>query len=106
MPFWLDRLDEHQELHGAVDAPFLTAAPSEYFKRQCFITCDAGEELVWVVVEEVGEDVAMFSSDYPHGETKFPRSVETFLGLPKLSSSARRKLLWDNAARFYNLKGA
>ncbi len=42
----------------------------------------------------------MYASDYPHGESWFPKSVETVLSWD-LSETAKRKLLWDNAVRFY-----
>ena len=42
----------------------------------------------------------MFGSDYPHGESWFPVSVETVLNW-KLKEGDLRKLLWDNAARYY-----
>jgi len=42
----------------------------------------------------------MFGSDYPHGESWFPVSVETVLGW-KLKESDMRQLFWDNATRYY-----
>ena len=42
----------------------------------------------------------MYASDYPHGESWFPKSVETVLGWD-LPETAKRKLFWDNAVRFY-----
>jgi predicted TIM-barrel fold metal-dependent hydrolase len=42
----------------------------------------------------------MFGSDYPHGESGFPVSVETVLGW-NLNKDILRKLFWDNAVRYY-----
>ena len=39
----------------------------------------------------------VFSTDYPHADSKYPKAVERFLELP-LSSQAKRKFLWDNCA--------
>ena len=44
----------------------------------------------------------VFSTDYPHGDSKFPHAVETFLDLP-ISDDDKRKILWDNCAEFYRL---
>jgi predicted TIM-barrel fold metal-dependent hydrolase len=44
----------------------------------------------------------MYASDYPHSECQFPRSVDNILGWSSLTPARKRKLLWDNAARFYN----
>ncbi len=43
------------------------------------------------------------TTDYPHGDSKFPKAIETFLAPPGASASAKRKALWDNPVRFYNL---
>jgi predicted TIM-barrel fold metal-dependent hydrolase len=42
----------------------------------------------------------MYASDYPHGESWFPKSAETVLQW-ELTASAKRKLFWDNAVAFY-----
>jgi predicted TIM-barrel fold metal-dependent hydrolase len=42
----------------------------------------------------------MFGSDYPHGESWFPVSAETVLGW-ELPPDHLRKLLWDNAVKYY-----
>jgi len=42
----------------------------------------------------------VFSTDYPHGDSKYPHAVESFLELT-LPDADKRKILWDNCARFY-----
>ena len=44
----------------------------------------------------------MFSTDYPHGDSKYPHSVEAFLDLP-LTDDTKRKVLWDNWCRLYDV---
>ena len=39
-------------------------------------------------------------TDYPHGDSKYPHAVESFLQLD-LPDEDKRKILWDNCARFY-----
>ena len=48
-------------------------------------------------LEEVGCDQLVFSTDYPHGDSKYPHAVESFLEL-KLPDDDKRKILWDNCA--------
>jgi predicted TIM-barrel fold metal-dependent hydrolase len=48
----------------------------------------------------LGPDILMFGSDYPHGESWFPVAVETVLGW-RLKEDHLRKLLWDNAVKYY-----
>ena len=53
------------------------------------------------VTSVLGDDVLMYASDYPHSECQFPDSVDNILRWGSLKPDTRRKLLWDNAARFY-----
>jgi predicted TIM-barrel fold metal-dependent hydrolase len=96
------RLDEHYEWLGHYEAPELTMKPSEYLKRNCFLSVEADEAMVRQYVEVFGDDNLVFSTDYPHADSKFPKSVETFLRLP-LAPASQRKILWDNWSRLYNI---
>ena len=49
----------------------------------------------------LGDEVLMFASDYPHSECRFPESADHVLAWSTLSDATHRKLMWDNAARFY-----
>src|SRR5437867_3694451 len=102
VPFLLWRMDEHWEWIGDVYARDLTMAPSEYFKRQCFVSVECDEEPVKHVIDAIGDDRIVFSTDFPHGDSKFPRAVESFLQLP-ISDESKRKILWDNCAAYYGL---
>src|SRR5947207_1361692 len=102
VPFLLWRMDEHWEWIGDVYARDLTMAPSEYFKRQCFVSVECDEEPVKHVIDAIGDDRIVFSTDFPHGDSKFPRAVESFLSLP-ISEESKRKILWDNCAAYYGL---
>ncbi|HET8563623.1 MAG TPA: amidohydrolase family protein, partial [Candidatus Binatia bacterium] len=59
-----------------------------------------GAEITQSVIDLLGPDILMFGSDYPHGESWFPVSVETVLGW-RLKEEHLRKLLWDNAVNCY-----
>ena len=102
LPFFLWRLDEHWERQGDVYAPDLQLAPSEYFKRQCYASADADEVPVKYVVDYLGSDHLVFSTDFPHSDSKFPQAVDTFLELP-ISDEDKRKILWDNCAGYYGI---
>ena len=95
-------MDEHWERQGDVYAADLQAAPSEYFKRQCFVSVECDEEPVKYVIDAIGDDRLVFSTDFPHGDSKFPRAVEAFLQLP-ISEQSKRKILWHNCAAYYGL---
>ena len=102
MPFLLWRLDDHWEREGDTYAPDLKMAPSTYFKRQCFASVEADEEPAKYVIDFMGSDRLVFSTDFPHEDSKFPHAVETFLTLP-ITDEDKRKILWDNCASYYGI---
>jgi uncharacterized protein len=104
-PWLLWRLDESYEREGDVFMPELSVKPSEYFKRQCYVSVEPDEAPARYLIEELGNDRIVFSTDYPHGDSRYPNAVECFLKLP-LSDQDKRKILWDNCARFYGFDEA
>ena len=101
-PWLLWRMDEGYEREGDIFMPELTMAPSEYFKRQCILSVEPDETPARQMIDELGCDQLVFSTDYPHGDSRYPEAVEAFLELP-LTDEEKRKILWDNCARFYSL---
>ncbi|MBD3648646.1 MAG: amidohydrolase family protein [Pseudomonadales bacterium] len=79
----------------------LSAKPSEIVKRQFRVTPYPHEDTGWII-ENTGEEVCLFSSDFPHVEggrnplKRFNDSLET------TSGSARRRFYRDN---FIDLMG-
>jgi predicted TIM-barrel fold metal-dependent hydrolase len=41
----------------------------------------------------------LFATDWPHGDTTWPESVQQIVERPGLSEQAKRKILGDNALR-------
>ena len=102
LPFWAKRLDEHAQ-SVARALPSLKLRPSDYITSGRFfqtIEMSEGVELTKAVIQLLGEDILMYASDYPHGESWFPKSVDTVMAWD-LPASQKRKLFWDNALRFY-----
>jgi predicted TIM-barrel fold metal-dependent hydrolase len=79
----------------------LSAKPSEILARQFRFTPYPNEDVRWII-ESTSEDMALFSSDFPHLEggrdplKKFNRSLEG------MSETAKRKFYRDN---FIDLMG-
>lgn len=106
VPYWLERMDEHWEHESHGSARTTPHAPSFYFRRQCWVSCEAGEELVPSFVEHLGNDRLTMATDYPHSDCvdKFPDlTVGALSANEKLSDETRRKILWDNPAQMYGL---
>jgi len=100
--WWLWRLDDQWEKFGPGCERQISMQPSEYFKRQCYIALDVDEEPAVDVVNKIGAEYFVVSSDYPHSDGAFPEAIQQFLGLP-LNDEQRRKILWDNCARLYDI---
>jgi predicted TIM-barrel fold metal-dependent hydrolase len=99
-PWLFYRLDEHYEWVGRYEAPELKRKPSEYFLSNCFLSVEADEEPVKQYVERFGDDNLVFSTDYPHADSKYPHAVDCFFTLP-LAEGSKRKILWENWVRLY-----
>ncbi len=102
LPFWGRRMDEQYEYVGSTAA--LRHRPSEYLtggRFFCSIEHQEGEDMFAAVTGFFGDDVLMYASDYPHSECQFPESVDNIFAWGSLRPDTRKKLLWDNAARFF-----
>ena len=102
IPFWLWRMDEHHEHRIEQASKYLSMKPSEYFKRQCYVVIDADEEPAKYAIDWIGNENFVFSTDYPHPDSKYPFATQGFMKLP-LSDETKRKVLWDNCTRLYSL---
>ena len=102
LPWWLWRLDEAWEKFGPGSEVQISRLPSEYFHRQCWIATDADEKPLRQVIEAIGDDNIVVSTDYPHSDGLFPTAIEEFVALEGVSEKSKRKILWDNCARFYH----
>jgi predicted TIM-barrel fold metal-dependent hydrolase len=98
---WLGRLDHKFEM-GGFQTP-LRMLPSEYFRRQCVISAEPDEGLTGPVLEYLGEDYMIWASDYPHLDASFGVVDDIREKLAGLTESAQRKVLGQNALRFYGL---
>ncbi len=101
VPWWLHRIEEHVELAGWLEAPECTKHPQEYFGRNCYVTTECDERLLYQAIAELGSERILFETDYPHPDSKYPRAVQTFLEQDGVSDEDKRKILWDNAIDFY-----
>ena len=105
---WASRLDE-LALMSRHALPPLRLRPSDYIRGPQYfqsIQLHEGELSVRQAIEALGDETLMFATDFPHSESWFPKSVDVVMGWPSLGETARRKLLWDNAARCYARLGA
>ena len=105
LPFWMKRMEDQVVYMGYV-AENLQHTMTEYMTDGRFyaaVVLHEGPEMVRMVNELMGDQVLMFSSDYPHAESRFPGSVDLVVDWDVLSREQKQKMLWDNAARCFNV---
>lgn len=107
LPFWLGRLDNRYEKIPH-HAPLMKKKPSEYFaEHRIFITGEGDEPDLAHALNTFGEEIVMYSSDYPHWDATFPGSVDEIIARKDLTEAQKRKILGDNARRLlYGKRGA
>ena len=104
LPFWAVRMDD-QAIYMAHALPeHLAHRPSEYMTSGRFfaaLVIHEGEKITRMVADFLGDGVLMYSSDYPHAESRFPDSTDKVLAWDALGEQAMRKIMWDNAVRCF-----
>jgi predicted TIM-barrel fold metal-dependent hydrolase len=107
MPYLLERLDQvwnERPKYGNLDGS-LTRAPSAYMRDQMF-GCIYDDVAGLTMRDRIGMSQIMFETDYPHGDSTWPRSREVLDKLVTqagLSEDERYLLARGNAIRCYGL---
>ncbi|MEI7712709.1 MAG: amidohydrolase family protein [Rhodospirillales bacterium] len=101
LPYIFDRLDT--EYHDRARALGFSMKPSDYFRRQGFVTYQQ-DQFLDPIIPLIGEDNIMWGSDYPHPDCLWPDSHAVIgKNLATISPSVRAKIVHDNCAKLYNI---
>jgi predicted TIM-barrel fold metal-dependent hydrolase len=103
IPYFLERMDQTFEKHRFWTKSVITEKPSTYWYRQGFATFI--RDLAGVAARErAGVGNIMWSTDYPHSDSTWPKSrealAEHFAGVP---AADRIRICGGNAAQLYHL---
>jgi predicted TIM-barrel fold metal-dependent hydrolase len=107
LPFLLESADyQYKAMAVAGERNDFKMLPSEYFKRQVYACCWFETITSDAIVDRVGEDNIMFETDFPHPTSIYGDEVQATIdsSLGSLSDSVRHKLIWQNAARLYEIE--
>ena len=104
LPWLLNRVDRGHERYARQNGIHTKLQPSEYFHRN--VSASFIVDRVGVFTREfMGVENLMWSSDYPHTDSTWPRSRESiehdFAGVPEAD---RIKMTCTNAAKLYGFK--
>ena len=102
---WLERLDHHcKKFQWEVED--LSMLPSEYMRRQCWISFDPDEAMLAMTAQSplVGAERIIWASDYPHPDAKFPGVTEELTeALEGLTFEQKQAITSESALALYGL---
>ena len=101
--YWMHRMDDDYAWVKDRSAAHLKLEPSEYIKRNVWVTCEPDEKWLSIAINELGADRICLASDYPHFDSEFPRTVAAIRGRDDISDEAKESILGGNAARLLNV---
>jgi predicted TIM-barrel fold metal-dependent hydrolase len=99
----IERMDDHFDnpRYGAKD--LISKPPSDYLKSgRIFFGCEGNERFLPRVIEDVGADLFLYSSDYPHAD-RTEGTAQFLQNRDDIPMPVRTKLLEGNARNFYGL---
>ncbi len=104
LPWLLERVNRGHERYAKQNGIHTELKPSEYFKRN--VMAAFIQDRVGVYTREfTGVDNLMWSSDYPHTDTTWPRSRQSIArDFEGVSEADRIKMTCTNAAKLYGFK--
>ena len=97
LPSWMRYMDSAFEAFRTREERLQTLSlrPSDYVKRQVRVTPYPAEDAGWII-ENSGDEICLFSSDYPHvegGRNPIRRFEES---MKNLSEAQKRHFYFDN----------
>lgn len=101
--YWMHRMDEDYEWVRDDQAKHLSAPPSEYVRRNVYVTCESDEKRLSLAIEELGEDRICMATDYPHFDSEFPHTVSMIREREDITKRHKDRILGENAARLLRL---
>jgi predicted TIM-barrel fold metal-dependent hydrolase len=104
LPGWMRMLDSAHEAFFKNEERLqkMTLKPSEFVRRQVRVTPYPAEDTGWIIANS-GEEICMFSSDYPHVEGGRNPMKRFGASLARSTESEKRRFYRDN---FIDLMGA
>jgi predicted TIM-barrel fold metal-dependent hydrolase len=81
----------------------LTMAPSDYFRRQSFISCDPDETAAPLIIDHVGSHCFLWATDYPHPDHPANWQASLRRLVQPLSAETTARVAGENAIDLYRM---
>ena len=105
VPYFMDRMDEELE-RKAQYSPQCKRKPSEYVRAgNIYFAAEVEESALPLAIDQVGADVILWASDFPHerDQRDFSGDIPALLGRADVDDAVKRQIWADNPTRFYRL---
>lgn len=104
IPHFMYRIDHAYDRLRHLEGLTLPMLPSEYMKRNVWSTFQFETSTVPFTCQAYSSDRMMWSSDYPHTDSPWPRSREFIAeALKNLSAEDSAKITASNASQLYGI---
>jgi predicted TIM-barrel fold metal-dependent hydrolase len=101
--WWLHVVDDMAERQG-YEFPAITRRPSEYYRQNVYLTFIDEPDAIKHAHDRLGIENILWSSDYPHPVSSWPRSQDIVDDMFRdVSDRDRELVLSGNAERVWNL---
>ncbi|HLX38823.1 MAG TPA: amidohydrolase family protein, partial [Candidatus Binataceae bacterium] len=108
IPFALEAMD-YQFMGNSVreENPDYKMLPSEYFARNVYACYWFEQTAPRRLIDKIGINNVLFETDFPHPTSLYGDEVHARIksGLSDCEESIRRKILWGNSQKLYNVDG-
>lgn len=101
-PHWFERLDETFRKMALVSRTRTDRVIAD-FRRQCVVSADMNDPLLYPAVEYVGSEYVLFASDWPHHDGTFPDPIVQIRDHSALSDRQKRDIFVHAPASFYGI---
>ena len=105
--YWMHRMDDDfewleddQRRHLPIE---LSMKPSDYIRRNCYVTMEADEGPLTESIEQLGADHILMATDYPHFDSEYPDTVTKIKARNELTAKQKEMILGKNAETLLNL---
>ena len=100
VPHTLERLNEHYE-YRSHEFDAITKPPADYVAEGRLFVSTEGEDGLPQVIEQIGFDIIVWASDYPHWDSDFPSSVTGVTDRSDLSDAHKQAIFEANPKRLF-----
>jgi len=73
---------------------------------QIYYAFELEESTLPYVIQRIGADKLLYSSDYPHWDSSWPNTVKLFMSREDVPAADKHQIAWDNPQGFYGFKAA